>query len=127
MTKKENPRDFMASARLTEREMDLVKDEAARRDMTVTDLVRSALLQQRPESTGARLAEIEARIAEQDDTIHDMAIALNRFRETLAEATRAILISNEEDERNHPAITQWVAEELLGQAPDAGTEPEGSE
>jgi uncharacterized coiled-coil protein SlyX len=127
MSKKENPRDWPVSARLTEHELNLVKDDAARRGMNVTDLVRSSLLKQLPGSTGPRLTEIETRITEQDETIFALVTSMNNFRLALAEATEAILLATEKDERNHPAITEWVTEKLRQETPDTDNEPESQQ
>lgn len=124
MKKKDDPKDCNISARFTEHEDALVKAEAARRNMTLSDLVRSALLQQRPESSTARLSEIETRLSEQDQTIFDLVTAVNQFRKALVTATEAILLSNEPNSANHPAIRAWVKQQIALEdaAPDDRSE-----
>src|SRR5690606_12948971 len=95
-TEKDELRDHMLSARVSEHEYDLVRTEAQRRRMNVTDFVRSTVLQEQPDATKTRLAEIETRLAEQDQTIFELATALTQLRWSMARGIRAVLLSNVE-------------------------------
>ncbi len=126
MAKKENPRDSIVSARLTDHEHELVKADAERRRMSVTDYLRTAILQEREGSSKTRLAEIETRLAEQDQTIFQLVNALTDLRETVAKGVRAILLAGEPDEEKRKTIRRWVQENLLPEDLDP-PEERGSE
>lgn len=118
MAKKENPRDAMVSARLTEHELDLVKADAERRNMNVTDYLRTAILQERADVTKTRLAEIETRLAEQDQTIFQLVTAVNELRVAMGRGLRAVLVSNEKEEEDRDAVRRWVRQNLLPEEED---------
>lgn len=121
MARKDNPRDSIISARLTEHEHDLVKADAERRGMSVTNYLRAAILQEREEATKTRLAEIETRLAEQDQTIFQLVTVVNDLRVKMALGMRALLLANESEEEGREIVRNWVRQNLLSEADD----PEG--
>lgn len=108
----------MVSARLTEHELDLVKADAERRNMNVTDYLRTAILQERADVTKTRLAEIETRLAEQDQTIFQLVTAVNELRVAMGRGLRAVLVSNEKEEEDRDAVRRWVRQNLLPEEED---------
>jgi uncharacterized coiled-coil protein SlyX len=118
MADNDDKKERMVSARLTEHERELVQADARKRGMNVSDYLRAAILQQREEATKTRLAEIETRLAEQDQTIFQLVTAITDLRVAMARGVRALLIANEPDEDRRESIRRWIRTNMLPEEED---------
>ena len=120
MVGKENKRDSIVSARLTDHEHELVKAAAQKREMKLSDFLRAAILQEREDATKTRLAEIETRLAEQDQTIFQVVTALTELRVAMARGIQALLVSAETEEEEKEKARRWVRQNMLVEEEDPG-------
>lgn len=121
MASKKETKDYPVSARLTEREFELILADVKKRGTTRDEYIRSAILQHREDATKTRLAEIETRIKEQDQTIFELVNAITELRVATARGIRAVLLGNEPDEEGRDVVRKWVRQNMLPEEDDPDT------
>tara|TARA_R110002096_G_scaffold48810_7_gene129162 strand:+ start:97 stop:477 length:381 start_codon:yes stop_codon:yes gene_type:complete len=124
MASKKETKDYPVSARLTEREFELILADVKKRGTTRDEYIRSAILQHREDATKTRLAEIETRIKEQDQTIFELVNAITELRVATARGIRAVLLGNEPDEEGRDVVRKWVRQNMLPEEDDPDTSGE---